>query len=118
MSIIDAFNKNNRKRKRHAYKHNVLCFKKSSSEYAIELTSMRISILNISYSGVGIIANQKLEVGDILIFNLSNKGETKELNFEVRWCYYHNQEYKAGLMFVNITKEDIYFIDQIIKDIY
>lgn len=108
---------NRRSRERVDYKNQILCYKHIITTRNIKPDPgpIRIFIKDISYSGLGIICNRDLGIGDFLIFNLDDAGEVKEFMMEVKWCKYSDGEYEAGLQFMNLTKDAVYFLDHLIK---
>ena len=108
----------NRIRKRIDYRNHILCYKHilSNSDETPDPAPIRIIVEDISYSGIGIRCTRDLSTGDVLVFNLENVGEKKEVMLEVMWCRYSGGEYEAGLKFRNLTKETILFLDGLIKN--
>lgn len=108
---------NQRIRTRFDYKNQILCYKHIITERNVkpDPSPIRIFIKDISYSGIGIVCNRDLGIGDFLLFNLEHVGEIKEMMMEVRWCKYQDGDYVAGLKFMNLTKESILFLDDLIK---
>lgn len=108
---------NRRTRERIDYKNQILCYKHiiTSRDAKPEPGPIRISIEDISYSGIGIFCNRDLGIGDFLIFNLESGGVIKEFMMEVKWCKYVEGGHEAGLQFMNLTKEAVYFLDGLIK---
>lgn len=105
-----------RGRDRFEFKNNILCFrcidKKDSVKTKIPFL---FSITDISYSGLGISCQYKLHENSVLTFNLKDKMESKELNVEVRWSKYDNGQYRSGVRFLDLTYEDVIFINEIVK---
>ena len=110
-------NEDNRIRKRIDFNDRVLCYKHiiTSSNIKPDPAPIRITIKDISYSGIGISCNRDLGQGDYLMFNLESGGLTKEFMVEVKWCRYNDGAHDAGLQFVNLTKEMILFLDGVIR---
>ncbi|PKM65937.1 MAG: hypothetical protein CVU95_13235 [Firmicutes bacterium HGW-Firmicutes-2] len=108
---------NKRIRQRIDYKNHILCYKHiiSNREETPDPAPIRIIIEDISYSGLGIRCTRDLGTGDVLMFNLENAGDKREVMLEVKWCRYSGSEYEAGLEFMNLTKETILFLDGLIK---
>ena len=107
-----------RRRERYAYKDSYLCFKNIELDSSIENKApLRISVENISYSGLGIICSRSINVGSMLVFNINNGDENREMMLEVRWTRYENGVFRAGLQFLGLTKDDVYFLHEIIKKI-
>lgn len=108
---------NKRIRTRVDYQNQILCYKHIITERNVkpDPSPIRIFIKDISYSGVGIICNRDLGIGDFLLFNLENFGVVKEMMMEVCWCKYEDGDYFAGLKFMNLTKESVLFLDDLIK---
>lgn len=104
-------------RQRLDYRTYILCYKHiiTGRDIKPDPSPIRITIHDISYSGLGVRSSRDLARGDYLMFNLETSGITKELMLEVKWCRYSDGEYEAGLAFVNLTKESILFIDDLIK---
>lgn len=109
---------NKRSRDRFDYKNNILCYKHiiTDRDAKPDKKPIRIHIEDISYSGIGIECNRDLSMGDFLIFNLEYLGVVKEMMMEVKWCKYGGGNYEAGLQFMNLTKESILFLDDLIKN--
>lgn|GEM_PF-2237395 len=111
-------NEDKRVRPRINYTNHILCYKHipvNRNEIS-DPAPMRITIENMSYSGLGILTTRKLVTGDVLAFNLENAGEKKEVTLEVVWCRYYDGEYEAGLRFINLTREIIFFLDRLMKN--
>lgn len=108
---------NKRVQSRIKYRKHILCYKHIPSDCnkKISPAPIRITIENLSYSGLGILSTRDLSKKDILIFNLENSSEKKEVILEVMWCHYSSGQYVAGLKFINLTRETILFIDKLIK---
>lgn len=107
-----------RVRTRVDYKKNqILCYKHiiTDRDAKPNPSPIRIHIRDISYSGVGIFCNRDLAMGDFLIFNLEFAGIVKEMMMEVKWCKYVDGDYEAGLQFMNLTKDSVLFLDDLIK---
>lgn len=109
---------NKRIRQRIDYKNHILCYKHilSNRDETPDPSPIRIIVEDISYSGLGIRCTRDLGSGDVLIFNLENAGEKREVMLEVMWCRYAGGEHEAGLKFMNLTKESILFLDGLIKN--
>jgi len=105
-----------RRRKRHRYKNSVLCYK-IIAENKNDIAPFRIVLDDISYSGVGITTQKKLAEGIVLEFNLSNKLDIRRMKFKIKWEKPCDEGYKYGLEFLELTANDIYFINEIIEDI-
>ncbi|WZL82337.1 PilZ domain-containing protein [Vallitaleaceae bacterium 9-2] len=106
-----------RVRRRIDYKNHILCYNHIPYDKGKkpDLVPIRITIKNISYSGLGIISTKKLDKDDVLSFNLANTVEKREVCVQVVWCRYSNGEYEVGLKFINITKDTLLFLDRFIK---
>ncbi|MCF8020580.1 MAG: PilZ domain-containing protein [Vallitaleaceae bacterium] len=109
---------NKRTRQRIDYKNHILCYKHiiSNKEEIPDPAPIRVIVEDISYSGLGVRCTRDLGAGDVLIFNLENAGDKREVMLEVMWCRYSGGEYEAGLKFINLTKEIILFLDGLIKN--
>lgn len=108
----------NRIRDRFDYNQNMLCFKNiETSADAENKAPIRIQVENISYSGLGLQCSRPVNVGSLLIFNMINGDETREMMLEVRWISKKSGHHYAGCEFMALTKEDIYFIHGIIGKI-
>jgi len=105
-------------RQRIDYKNHILCYKHilSKSDVTPDPAPFRVIIEDISYSGLGVRCTRDLGTDDVLVFNLENAGEKKEVMLEVMWCRYSDGEFEAGLKFMNLTKETILFLDGLIKN--
>ena len=105
-------------RQRIDYKNHILCYKHilSNSDATPDPAPFRLIVEDISYSGLGVRCTRDLGTGDVLVFNLENVGEKKEVMLEVIWCRYSDGEFEAGLKFMNLTKETILFLDGLIKN--
>jgi len=109
---------NKRIRQRIDYRNHILCYKHiiSNKEETPDPSPIRVIIEDISYSGLGVRCTRDLGIGDVLMFNLENAGDKREVMLEVMWCRYSGGEYVAGLKFMNLTKETILFLDGLIKN--
>ncbi len=81
-----------------------------------------ITIIDISYSGLGFLCNQRLEKDTVLSLNLRYKTETKKLKVKVNWCTFtisndHNQRFRSGVQFIELTRPDIIFLNSIISNL-
>jgi len=115
--IGDAMTSNSRKRQRIEFKDRILCYKHiiTSVNAKPDPSPIRIHIQDISHSGLGIICNRDLGMGDYLLFNLESGGSTMEFMVEVKWCRYGDGAFYAGLHFLNLTKDHVIFLDGLIK---
>lgn len=106
-----------RQRKRLKYSYSVMCFKKIDARTLEEKVSvLKITIVDISYGGIGITCDKKLELGDILIFNMVVQDLHRlEFNAQVKWQKYEQGSYKVGLEFVELSKEKVLLLHDIIK---
>lgn len=106
-----------RMRSRVDYETHILCYKHIITERNIkpEPGPIDMVIQDISYNGLGVICNRDLGMGDFLLFDLECMGIVKEMMMEVRWCKYHDGDYIAGLQFMNLTKESVLFLDDLIR---
>lgn len=109
---------NNRIRERFEYTQNMLCFKNiETSAEAENKAPIRIQVENISYSGLGVQCSRSVNIGSLLVFNLISDDETREMMLEVKWISKKNGLHYAGCEFMALTKEDIYFLHNIISTI-
>jgi hypothetical protein len=115
--MVHDYNEEKRIRTRVDYRNQILCYKHivPGKEGNPDPRPIRIFIQDISYSGIGIECNKDLGMGDVLFFNLETGGVIKEMMMEVKWCKYRDGVYIAGLQFINLTKESVLFLDDLIK---
>lgn len=108
---------NNRKRERVNFKYSVMSFKcmKNTDEKKICDKPLFLEVSDISYSGIGMSVNQKMEVGNHIMINLSDGMDKLEYDLIVRWCKGTVGRYKVGCEFVDLTKEKVYLLHRIIK---
>ncbi len=106
-----------RKRKRFEIEQNILCYKhiKTKTDKMPSRAPFKIKILNVSYSGVKLRTKRELHMGDVLIFNLQSGNRVKQFMLEVVWSKYDG-EFFAGLRFINLTKDMIMFLNEMILD--
>lgn len=105
-----------RRRDRYEFDKNILVLRcKDVSKSARTKLPFLLTINDISYSGIGMTCQQRLVNGTILIFNLISKMGVREVNLEVMWCKFSDLEFKCGLKFINLTYDDVLFIDEIIR---
>lgn len=102
------------------YQKSILCFKHIIINRNVKSEAMpiEIEITNISYSGLGVICNRDLGIGDFLIFDIVGNEMTKEVMVEVKWCRYSGDSYEAGFRFINLVESTVIFINDLIKDDY
>ena len=107
-----------RVRDRITYKKELLCY----SHIAVEKEKRNdlklpiiLMVFDISYTGIGVYSSIELKRGDVLIFNLENKGEKIEVKTKVMWSHYRPGEHKSGLAILNLTRDNIVFLNNIIK---
>jgi len=105
-----------RRRRRFRYKNSILCYK-VVMENKTDIGPFRIVIDDISYSGMGITTQKKLIDGSILEFNLNNRFDIRKMRLKVMWEKHCDEGYRYGLEFLELTANDIYFINDIIEDI-
>ena len=106
----------NRRRERFELKYNILCFKCCDPVNSVAtIIPFLFHIVDISYGGLGISSEHRLHSDSILTFNMKNKFGLRELNVEVKWCKFVDGVYRSGVHFINLTYEDIIFIDEIVK---
>jgi c-di-GMP-binding flagellar brake protein YcgR len=105
-----------RRRKRYRYENSILCYK-IVAENKNDIAPFRIVLDDISYSGMGITTQKKLAEGSMLEFNLNNRFDIRRMKFRVKWEKHCDDGYKYGLEFLELTANDIYFINDIIEDI-
>lgn len=99
------------------FKDRILCYKHiiTSANIKPDPSPIQIHIQDISYSGLGIVCNRDLGMGDCLLFNLESRGITKEFMLEVKWCRYQDGIFHGGLQFMSMTKAHVTFLDNLIK---
>ncbi len=107
----------NRKRQRFDIKYSVLCFQCKNYEGSEKVSDLpiRVEVKDISFGGLGISVNRKVEIGDRFVINLINGQEKMAFTVEVRWCKHGLDHYKAGCLFADLTKDKIMFLDALIR---
>lgn len=108
-----------RVRPRVEFDYSVMCFKRLDSD-GNEKGSfvMKVQVVDISFSGMGIIGNSELDIDDILILNISHKTRSP-LQFSCvvkRCCLCGDEQYSSGLEFKDLTREHIFLLNTIIKE--
>jgi hypothetical protein len=105
-----------RRRERHTYDKHVLCYKCVSSNpmYKIKVPFLFV-IQDISYGGMGISTDKKLYVGSVMAFRLDTAEGNREFKVMVKWSKYYSGKYVSGLQFIEVVKEDIIFLHQIVN---
>lgn len=106
----------NRLRERHVYNKYILCYKcynyDPSSKPKVPFV---FNVTDISFGGMGITTEQRLSVGTVLSFRLSEDELSRVFTVEVIWCKESSNIYKLGVEFKDIVKEDIIFLHTIVK---
>lgn len=117
----DLLNDERRRRKRVAYKGSIMSMKTISAGHIYE-TPMHIDIKDISYGGIGGVCRHRCHIGDVMYVNLSYGMYRMEFVLQVRWVRTYLGEtnlhhvFEVGFMFVDLTREHIYFLDNFIKN--
>jgi len=107
-----------RNRERFTYRDDILCFKNiGQDETVANKAPLKLIVENISYSGLGVVCSRSVEPGSMLVFNINNGEEVREMMLEVKWCAMKQGAYRAGLQFLALKRPDIYFIHEIIAKI-
>ncbi len=100
------------------FDYTVMCFKRFDS-FGNEKGAfvMKVQVLDISYSGLGIEGNCELSKGDTILLNITHKNKPPmQFTCVAKWCTYCSDElFKAGLEFKDLTREHVYLLDAIIK---
>ncbi len=106
-----------RKRKRFNIRQTILCYKHiiTKKDRQAQKAPFKVSILDLSYSGVKLRTKRELHIGDVLMFNLQDEIHVKQFMFEVVWCKYDDGEFVAGLKFINLTRDMVLFLNSLIK---
>lgn len=105
-------------RPRVEYDYTVMCFKRFDSQGKEKgAFVMKVQVLDISYSGLGIEGNYELSKGDIILLNITHKNKPPlQFTCVTKWCTYCADEvFKSGLEFKDLTREHIFLLDAIIK---
>ena len=102
-----------RLRERHEFGKHILCYRCDSSTH-IKVPFV-FEINDISYSGLGIHANVLLSPDSIMYFRIDTLDMKREFRVQVKWCKYNGAIYVAGVQFMDVKKEDIIFLHEIIK---
>lgn len=109
-----------RHRNRLEYFKNIFCFKYLTSEgELVTRAPFLLSLHDISYGGIGLDSNAKLEIDHILVFNLEYKGIIREFKAQIKWCKLllssdRNANYRFGASFLDLTYDDILFMNEIL----
>lgn len=107
----------NRNKNRHKYNKTILCFGcTNTGEYEVKLPFL-VTVNNISFGGIGIEAKQFVPKGAIITFRLAEDEGSRKFDIEVRWVKYEDEIYHIGTKFINIVKEDVVFLFNMIKKI-
>ncbi|MDA3847401.1 MAG: PilZ domain-containing protein [Vallitaleaceae bacterium] len=105
-----------RSRERFTYRDDILCFKNIGLDNTVENRApLKIVVENISYSGIGIICSRPVTVGSMLVFNINNGQEVREMMLEVKWCQRKQDAHHAGLQFIGLKRPDIYFLHEMVN---
>ena len=116
ISKISEQPKDVRHRERFEFKNNILCFKcKQKDQILTTKVPFLFNIIDISYGGLGISCNQRLNIESILTFNFKSQFDLRELNVEVKWCKFVNGKYRCGVHFVDLTYDDVIFLNQVVQ---
>ncbi len=110
------FSNEKRQRERINYVYSVMCFKKIDGSTKEERTFVsRIELFDISYGGIGVLSDKKVGIGNILVFNLV-VNETVRLEFkaEAKWEKYEQGVYKVGMQFIELSKENIMLLHDVL----
>lgn len=110
MNNIDS-----RRRERHEYDKNILCFKCQSSRPHPVKVPFLFSIKDISYGGLGIITSQNIPLGSIISFKLTEGDDSRVFDIIVKWSKFDGENYIMGTEFNGVVKEDIVFLFNVIK---
>lgn len=110
MSIVDK-----RYRKRHHFDQSILCFNYiEEASFETRFTALRIIVKDISYGGIGAVCDKKLEVGDILVFNMTTPTSKREIMAQVKWRAFNQKMFNVGLEFYQLKRDDLMLIHEII----
>lgn len=107
----------NRIRSRSEFDYSVLSFRSYDKMGNLKPSFLtKVNVADISYSGIGILSDVKLEIGELLVINICYKGsDVLEYKGEIKWCDYQENQYHSGLAFMELTREHIELLDRIIK---
>ncbi|BEP29838.1 PilZ domain-containing protein [Helicovermis profundi] len=112
-----------RVRKRYEYKRNILSYEcEKKDDILIKKQPCLISVSDISYGGLGIYCNKKLKRDMMLGIKVNNESVSRNFNLKVKWCKFNeltdnSSKFKVGLKFEDLTRDDIIFINEIIRKI-
>ena len=109
-----------RHRNRLDYYKTIFCFKYLTSDgELVKRAPFLLKTLDISYSGVGLESNARLEINNILVFNLEYNGVIREFKVQLQWCKLllsseTQSNYKFGASFIELTYDDILFLNELL----
>ncbi|MCH4890856.1 hypothetical protein EZV73_24970 [Acidaminobacter sp. JC074] len=107
-----------RQRTRFLYDKTILCYEHRDNKHKkVKKKPVVFKVKNISYSGMRIETLSKINEGDILVFNLKDGYEIRELKLEIVWSNFHYQdmEVQAGAKFIELKRDDVLFLHTIIS---
>lgn len=109
-----------RHRDRLDYYKTIFCFKYLTSDgELVKRAPFLLNTLDISYSGVGLESNARLEINNILVFNLEYNGVIREFKVQLQWCKLllsgnTDANYKFGGRFIELIYDDILFLNELL----
>lgn len=107
----------NRRRERHRYDKNILCFQCTNTGTHKVKIPFIISVRDISYGGMGIACKQLLPKGSKVSFRLTEDTDSRVFDVEVKWTKFNGEYYIMGTEFTSIVKEDIVFLFNTINNL-
>ncbi len=105
-----------RRRARHIFDKHVLCYKCVTSNPMHKTRVPFVFIIqDISYGGLGIATDQMLHPDSVMSFRLDASDGNREFSVKVKWSRFNGERYVSGLEFLELVKEDIVFLHQIVN---
>ncbi len=116
--MIYESNSHNRHYQRFEYENRVFCGQCIETKEG-RTKPLIISIVDISYSGLGFLCNRRIDIDTILTLNLKYKDKIRKFKVKVMWCSYtiseeQNFRFRCGVHFMEVKRPDVIFLNRII----
>lgn len=101
----------------------ILCFKYSiNNQMNTECVPFLFHLKDLSYTGIGLTCDLKLEANSVLSFNLQHRDTLRTMDVEVMWSKYHINQHSygrfiTGARFKHSSSQDILFIHDILQSL-
>lgn len=119
--MIENFSEE-RIRNRHSYSYSILCREKIEDKKIKEIPPVLVKVIDISYSGIGLTSNKPLSVDQVYVLNFKLSEQSRKVKFKIVWINQFKDAhltygYRLGGQFIDVTKDDLFFVHDIITNI-